>query len=90
MMLVPGVKSSTPLPRPKVGRKAWGVEVTEKGLLRGSQAPQAQAGVLQLLERVMAGGGELTEDEIVYLFGARGADFDAVCSAAGQPVAFGS
>ena len=43
-----------------------------------------QAHISELLERVMGGSHELSEEDIVQLFEARGADFDAVCSAAGQ------
>ena len=72
-----------PLPRPKSGARYWGVAVGEDGLLVGARAPAARQDIQQLLRRVLEDGHELTEDDMVTLFAARGADFHAVCSAAG-------
>ena len=49
----------------------------------GARAPAARADIQELLCRVLEDGHELTEDDMVTLFAARGADFHAVCSAAG-------
>ena len=56
-------------------RQPWRVEVTEEGLLRGCPQPVASARVADLLAAVLDGGHELSEDEMVLLFAARGADF---------------
>jgi hypothetical protein len=45
--------------------------------------PPARQRTLDILSSVLDDGHELSEDEMVELFTARGADFDAVCSAAG-------
>lgn len=65
--------------------KSWAARVGEDGLLDVSQRPAASRQVAELLDKVVHQGHELVEDEIVYLFKARGADFDAVCAAAGRP-----
>ena len=49
----------------------------------GARAPAARADIQELLRRVLEDGHELTEDDMVTMFAARGADFHAVCSAAG-------
>lgn len=79
-----GVKSSTPLPRKKSGRKAWAVSVAQNGLLEGSIGPAASTETLSLLHRVVEESHEMTEEEMTFLFSSRGADFDAVCAAAGE------
>lgn len=40
--------------------------------------------VEELLSQVLTSGHELSEDEMTALFTARGAEFDAVCRAAGE------
>ena len=72
-------------PRLKSGGRAWGVHVNPDGLLEGSEQPAPRDDVQQLLQKVLHERHELTEDEIVTLFEVRGADFEAVCSAAGAP-----
>ena len=76
--------SSTPLPRPKLGTRSWGVRLGQNGLLDVAEKPPVQQRTLEILSRVLDSGHELSEDEMVELFEARGADFDAVCSAAGE------
>lgn len=61
------------------------MHVTPDGLLDGSEPPLPDKGIQQLLQKVLDEQHELTEDEIVTLFDARGADFQAVCAAAGAP-----
>ena len=67
--------------RPTAG--SWAVAVGVDGLLVGAARPPADPGLGRLLAAVVERGHELSEPEIVRLFDARGADFDAVCSAAG-------
>ena len=76
---------ATPLPRMKRGNKAWHVTVAVDGTLDGcsTQAPP-QPHIAELLTSVLNNQHELTEDEIVSLFDARGQDFSAICSAAGK------
>ena len=75
---------STPIPRPKLGTKSWGVRLGQDGLLDVADKPPARQRTLELLSSVLDAGHELDEAQMVELFDARGADFDAVCSAAGK------
>lgn len=77
------LRSSTPIPRPKFGARAWGVHVSQNGLLDVADKPPVRQATLDLLSAVLDSGHEMTEDEMTGLFEARGADFDAICSAAG-------
>ena len=74
---------STPIPRPKLGTKSWGVRLGQDGLLDVADKPPARQRTLEILSSVLDSGHELDEAEMVELFDSRGADFDAVCSAAG-------
>eukprot|EP00887_Chlorella_sp_A99_P004818 scaffold4.g4818.t1 len=68
--------------RPRAGR-AWSVRVGKDGLLDGCAAPGQPSPRLQaLLAAVLEDGLELSEQEVAWLFSARGADFRAVCDAA--------
>ena len=51
-------------------------------LLRLSERMQASGDVQRLVTSVLEQGHALTEDEVVQLFEARGADFHYVCQAA--------
>jgi FO synthase len=81
-----GSRSSVPPPR----RRSWRVELGPDGVLKGCARPAhggdpgtASPQTSALLEAVLSPTGhELSEAEMEALFAARGADFDAVCSAA--------
>ena len=77
----PSIAPAQPPLRPTAG--SWAVEVGIDGLLVGAAQQLADTGLGRLLAAVVERGHELSEAEIVRLFDARGADFDAVCSAAG-------
>lgn len=77
----PSIAPAQPPLRPAAG--SWAVAVNIDGLLVGAARPPADPGLGRLLAAVVDRGHELSEAEIVRLFDARGADFDAVCSAAG-------
>ena len=77
----PSIAPAQPPLRPAAG--SWAVAVGVDGLLVGAVRPPADRGLGRLLAAVVQRGHELSEPEIVGLFDARGADFDAVCSAAG-------
>ena len=55
----------------------------QDGLLDVADKPHARERTLEILSSVLDSGHELDEAEMVELFDSRGADFDAVCSAAG-------
>ncbi|KAK9832553.1 hypothetical protein WJX81_008558 [Elliptochloris bilobata] len=74
-----GGRASPPL-RPAAG--SWAVAMGEDGLLVGAARPPADLAIQSLLAAVVDRGHELSEREVEQLFAARGADFDAVCSAA--------
>lgn len=74
-------KSSIPLPRVKQ-RMAWQVALQEDGCLAGLPRPPASPKVQSILRKVLDHGGGVDFEEVVALFQARGADFEAVCSAA--------
>ena len=77
----PSIAPAQPPLRPAAG--SWAVAVGVDGLLVGAMRPPANPGLGRLLAAVVERGHELSEAEIVRLFDARGADFDAVCLAAG-------
>ncbi|KAK9857972.1 hypothetical protein WJX84_000526 [Apatococcus fuscideae] len=78
---VPGVRS---MPAPRLKRqRAWSVSMGEDGLLEGCPGPSEASGTVQrLVTSVLEQAHTLTEDEVVELFEARGADFHNVCQAA--------
>ncbi len=78
------LQKSTPIPRPKSGTRFWGVQLGQDGLLDIADKAPARQQTLEILSSVLDQGHELDEAEMVDLFDARGSDFDAVCSAAGQ------
>jgi len=55
----------------------------QEGILDVGAKPPARQRTLEVLSSILDEGHELSEDEMVELFAARGSDFDAVCSAAG-------
>ncbi len=69
------------------GAGSWAVAMGEDGLLVGAARPAPAPDLARLLRAVLDVGHELSEADIVRLFAARGADFDAVCTAAGAPAA---
>ncbi|KAK9855445.1 hypothetical protein WJX84_009597 [Apatococcus fuscideae] len=78
---LPGIRS---MPAPRLKRqRAWSVSMGEDGLLEGCPGPSEASGDVQrLVTSVLEQGHALTEDEVVQLFEARGADFHYVCQAA--------
>ena len=81
----PGLSPAQAPLRPGAG--SWAVAMGEDGLLVGAARPAPAPDLSRLLRAVLDGGHELSEADIVRLFAARGADFDAVCAAAGAPAA---
>lgn len=79
----PSIHPAQPPLRPSAG--SWAVVMARDGLLVGAARPPARPDVAALLAAVLDCGHELSEGEIDRLFSARGADFDAVCAAAGTP-----
>jgi len=79
---------SSPAQAPlRPGAGSWAVAMGEDGLLVGAARPAPASDLARLLHVVLDGGHEPSEEDIVRLFAARGADFDAVCAAAGAPAA---
>ena len=52
--------------------------------MAGCDKPPPTPQVADLLDSILSHSHEVTEDEMVLLFQARGADFEAVCRAAGE------
>ena len=75
---------SSPAPRPLRSGRAWKVAVTLEGLLAGCPTPPARPEVQRLLDSVLEDSYELTEQEMLMLFNARGADFQVIPSSASQ------
>ena len=69
---------SSPAPRLRHSTRAWQVAVTAEGLLAGCPPPPACHDMQRLLACVLEDSHELSEPEILLLFGARGSDFQVL------------
>jgi len=82
--LYTGGKRGRPASSPRPQRRAWRVAIGTNGLLEGTDGPAPSEAIGDILKSALGRDDhvELSEGQIVALFGARGKDFEAVVAAA--------